>query len=139
MKIFLFIFISIFLISTDCKSQGEYLSMGYEDIVEILKDSKIDIVERDSVYIHSVDVNTYRNIIFYFTDSICTKTITTFQNSIDFLKLINFYEIKYKSDLPMTWYVTLENGIDSIRAERKKGYDLIEENFIFMFNNNFEE
>lgn len=132
MKCILIILISL-LLSANCFSQNSFLTLTYQEIFDELKQRNIEIMESDSAHIHAVDDITYRNLIFYFTDSICLKMVTTFQFPQDFLKIIKYYDSKYKSNQPMLWFMSFNGGVDSIRAYRKNGYDMIVENYIFLY------
>lgn len=130
---FIFTLFITSILSINCFSQNSFLTLTYQEVLDELKQRNIEIMESDSVHIHSVDGITYRNLIFYFTDSICLQMVTTFQNSDDFLKTIKYYDYKYKSNEPMLWFVDFDGGVDSIRAYRKQGYDMIVEDYIFLF------
>lgn len=130
---FIFTLLITSILSINCFSQNSFLTLTYQEVLDELKQRNIEIMESDSVHIHSVDGITYRNLIFYFTDSICLQMVTTFQNSDDFLKTIKYYDYKYKSNEPMLWFVDFDGGVDSIRAYRKQGYDMIVEDYIFLF------
>lgn len=127
----LIIFFSFFFLNINFGfGQSKYLGMSKNKIIKILLTEKIDIVESTSDMIHSVDDKTLCNLIFYFDDNDnCYHLKTTFQEETGFFKLINYYQVRFKTDTGMEWAIPFKNGVDSLKASRQNGFDLIEETF----------
>lgn len=110
--------------------QSKYLGMSRKHIIESLRSEGIEIMEQDGYMIHTVDDKTLCNIIFYFDDSKhCYHIKTTYQEEKGFLKLTNYFEMRYGIEKGFNWAIPFKNGIDSIKATREYGFDLIEETF----------
>ena len=131
MKLKTVIAVWLILVIANCGSfsQSVYLTMDRGQIERLLQERQIEVGESDQEHIHAVDDRLLLNLIFYFSDGYCSTMVTTFQHPEGFLKLVGFMEANFRKAEEMCWVVPMENGVDVVKAYRKTGYDVIEENF----------
>lgn len=113
-----------------CMGQSAYLTAGRSEVMTILGERGIEVMQEDSGHVHSVDSNSLRNVITYFTEGVCTSVVTTFQRSDDFERVVEFMNRRYESTGELNWRVEMDGGSDRITGYRMNGYDVIEETFV---------
>jgi hypothetical protein len=119
----------VFLGSCGAMSQSPYLLMRHGDLSALLRFQGLDVMETDSSHIHCVDDRKLRNVILFFSDGVCKRVMTTFQNHYDYQKVMNFLDVRYGDLEGTTWIIPMANGYDMIRGVSRRGYDIIDENF----------
>ena len=120
----------IVLMCLGCMGQSAYMGAERSEVMRILGERGMETMQEDSGHVHSVDGNSLRNVIAYFTKGVCTGVITTFQRPEDFEKVVEFMDRRYESTGRMKWSVQMEGGLDRIAGYRRIGYDVIEETFV---------
>lgn len=118
------------------KGQSPYLNLHYDDLTVLIRLGGLDVMEQDSSRIHCVDVKKYRNVILHFSQGICYRVVTTFQNHWDFIKEASLMDEAYGDYECMRWLIPMDGGYDDVVGSQKKGYDIIQETFEYELESN---